>query len=262
MSYLHDKNKKNKKIKLTLVGFFLCGLVFFGSQEIKSFFAPAVSFASKTFYSLFSFEKRDKTKIYFLSKEKLYEENQELLRENLLLKNQEENKSLLESENQKLRNLFKNTETNTLTHVKRVGGQSLYGVVVLDRGEDFLLKEGDYLLGETGGVLGILKEVSPNSSKALLLYAPQGSSHTYFVPSTSLEFTGEGYSEGAVYAHIPHATNISIGDIVTLKNSPTLPVGKVAEIFSDEKDPFKKVLIRTQDTLKTSIFLYVSSPKN
>ena len=263
MSYLHDKNKKNKKIKLTLVGLFLMSFLFFSASEIKKLLSPSFTLASRRIDSFLSFESIRSWRVYFSSKESLQKENLKLTQENILLKKSSDEKDLLELENQKLRNIFKNYETHTaLTQVKTVGGQSLYGVVVLNRGGDFSFSVGDYLLGESGGVVGIIKEVREKSSKVLLLYATQDSSNSYLIPANSLEFSGEGYSEGALYALIPHTTAVSVGDIVTLKDSPTLPVGKVAEIFSNEKEPFKKILIRTQDTVKTSTFLYVSSPKN
>lgn len=255
MTYLQDK--RNRKLKYLKISFsvLLLGIIFFGMTLLSGIVSPLS-------VGIINFGKKIPERIglsalsdYTLTKSTLLEENR-------ALKLQLEKYSILSSENvvlteenSALRNILNSDiKEKNRTLVRIYDASSLYGTALVDAGKDKNISTGRYILGERGGLVGIVQEVYGDSSRVIFLDSDE-TERRFEVQGTSIAINAKGDSRGSLRSKIPRDLEIQNGQIVTLGNS--ILVGVVVDVSVDERNPYKTVLIRLFDNVQTSKYFYI-----
>jgi len=259
MTYLQDKKEKRKKISLIFLGLFVFILVIFFSDFLKKTFSPLIfgvtSGVRNTFVRDYGFLQ------YFKNKKNLESENK-ILKEKINSLEGEINQShLIKEENIRLNfSLGFKDESVNIKRVEKISNSSIYKTLTINKGVKDFVSMGDLLLGEKMGMIGRVIESYDSFSKVELLYADTLTLDYILIESGSqIEATGSG--RGALVSKVPNDLSVNIGAIVALKDNIKWVVGKVVEIKSDERDPYKTLFIKMQDNAEDANYFYIINAK-
>ena len=257
MTYLQDKKNKREKITKGFIILTLIAIILFGISGIQNKISPFVANFVKKGNIISSVFGDNKLIDYLKSKNKLVLENKVLNQKVSELETHRIETNIISIENNELRSVLNSGGTETKkTLVKAINDSGLYGTVVISAGKNKNVKSGDLLLGYRGGLIGFVQESYEDASLVRLADSGEEKFETLSLESNSILSTGFE-SRGVLYADVPRETEIAVGENIVLKNNPTVIVGTIAYVSRDEKDPFKKVLIRLLDQYKYSPYLYI-----
>lgn len=181
------------------------------------------------------------------SRKNLIEQNQRFKVEELLLREQLMQLSMLEQENQRLRSLLESPlrkETRKMVaEVIAVDSDPYTHQVVIDRGANDGVYEGQPVLDDQG-IVGQIQHVGTISSRVILM-----TDVTHAVPvrvsrnGIRMVASGTGQIDSLIHNFVPHSTDVKVGDVLVTsglggKYPEGYPVSTIVEINHDETRAF------------------------
>ena len=253
MNYLLDKRnqrKKNSKIALgavVLVILFLLRFFVFSTLSFvgQGVFRPVLVFGNSIG------EKIKSLGSYFVSKNSLYLQNEDLRFQISESAADRANYISIVDENNKMKEILgrKNEKTNMiLSAILSKPNQSPYDTLVVDIGKDKALKTGDTVFALGNVPIGRVDMVYDNSSK-VVLFSNVGEKTEVVVSGSSavagtnafLELVGRG--GGNFEMIMPKNSNLQKGDQVVLPGINPYTLAVVETVISDPRDPYTKILL-------------------
>ncbi len=194
----------------------------------------------------------------FISRTAIFEENEKLRRDNLLIQSRLEKYAELEAENRRLRGLLgsaeKVAEKVLIAELLAVDMDPFRRGILLNKGTVDGVSVGQSLI-DANGILGQVVHAGPLTSSALLITDP---SHALpvRVNRTGLRSvaTGVGPVNHLRLTHIPNNVDLRKGDLVVTSGlggrfPAGYPVGTVVRVERDAGQPFAEVDIRPSANL-------------
>ena len=204
---------------------------------------------------------RDWSEVQLQSREEMLEENERLNRENLVLKGRSQQMAALQAENVRLRALLASTamlrDDVLVAELLGVSPDPQRHQLVLNKGQLDGVFVGQPLI-DADGLMGQIVEVSPTTSRALLI-----TDATHSIPvqvnRNGVRAIAEGTgSLGALEVrHVSATTDIQVGDLLETSGlggrfPGGYPVAVVTEIERDPGQMFAHVLARPSAALDRS----------
>lgn len=178
---------------------------------------------------------------------------QELLKENSLLKDElnQNNQELvlydlLKKENDDLKNILNRNKLNQkliLSTVLLKPYLSPYDTLIIDVGSEDNVKVGDKVLADGNTYIGYIKEVYDNTSK-VVLYSSDGEKVNVLIGDSSIEKEAVGIGGGNFKVEVPREIGVSEGDSITIPSISTNIFGVVEKIEYKESDAFQTILFK------------------
>lgn len=261
MSYLLDRQKRNKKIRNIFIVIFIFAILFYFRAPI---FKNLSYFSQGVLRPVFIFSTNTKTRVnnfasYFSNKNKLFLEIENLKNENLNLKANLENTKSLEDENISLKELLgrSSTEYNyILATIIAKPLVSVFDTIILDIGEDKSLVVGDLVFGEGNIPIGKISEVYAKSSK-VTLFSNSGEKTSAIVSSKNISVDLIGRGGGNFEIILPRELVLEEGEVLLLPDLNNLVIAKVVSIISDERESYQKALLISPINIQELKFVQV-----
>jgi rod shape-determining protein MreC len=202
------------------------------------------------------------------SHQRLLDDNAKLTLQATLMSEQLQRMTFLQAENQRLRRLLNSpVKTNTrkvVAELMAVDNNPYSHQVVINKGALNGVYEGQAVLDENG-IVGQIMQVSSTNSRVLLI-----ADVTHAIPvrvarnNVRLVVSGTGSLDELDIQHVPHSTDLQIGDILLSSGLGKVfpegyPVATVTTIVRDETRPFAQVKakpIAQLDRLKYLLLLW------
>jgi rod shape-determining protein MreC len=195
------------------------------------------------------------------TRESLLLDNEQLRKEQLLLSSRLQKYEILETENQRLRNLLESSlklkERVLIAELLDVDMQPFRHTVLINKGEHEGVYDGQPIV-DADGIMGQIVHVGPFSSTVLLITDP-----SHYLPvqinrnGLRAIAVGTGQSHSLQLEYLPNNADIQQGDLIISSglggHFPSgYPVGVVAEIKLDPAEPFARVLVTPSAKLEQS----------
>ncbi len=259
MSYLLDKKIQRKKfLKILLCVFVLLILIYFRSGIFnKLSYASQVVFHPILVLGNNLGEKFSNAKAFFISKNSLYRQNEDLQSQ---LKGDEarmSNYNSILAENIQLKEILgrkKDKTSMVLGAILSKPNQSLYDTLVIDAGAKQGLQIGDMVFA-AGVPIGRVAEVYGSSSKIILFSSPGEKTQVVINKNVFMQVVGRG--GGNFEMVLPRDFTLAKGDQVVLPGLAPNLLGIVQTIISDPRDPFVKALLTSPVNVQELKFVEV-----
>ena len=205
------------------------------------------------------------------TQQQLLEENERLVRENVMLSEQIQQNNFLRQENEHLRALLGSVSEQgvrkMIAEVMAIDNNPYSHQLVINRGTLNGVYEGQPVLDEHG-VVGQVLHVATTNSRILLI-----SDITHAVPTRLLKnnvqliVSGTGNLTELTLEHVAHSTDIEVGDVLISSGLGNVfpqgyPVAEISEVIRDESRPFAYVKaspVAKLDRLKYLLLLWPES---
>ena len=148
----------------------------------------------------------------------------------------------LENQNQKLRELIdykegSNLDTTTLAAIIGRSADHWWHHIIVNKGTNDNVKEGDIATG-TGGLIGRVISVTPNSARVLLLSDPTSKIGARISRSRATGYIRGGAGAQATMQFFEKDPDVKVGDVLVTSSFSRLfpqdvPIGRVASIKLD-----------------------------
>lgn len=262
MSYLLDRKirrQKSFRIALAVVIFmvlfyFRAGIYHGFSYASHGIFRPVLAAGGSIG------EKIKNAETFFISKNSLAKENENLKSEIAGSEADRANYDSVVAENASLKEILgrKNEKTPmVLSAILAKPNQSPYDTLVVDAGEN-LIKTGDTVFALGNVPIGRVAETYPNSSK-VILFSNSGEKTQVVLGDKNIfmEITGRG--GGNFEMIIPRDFTLAKGDQVVLQGIVPYVVGVVETVISDPRDSFQKALLVSPVNIQELKFVEVQT---
>lgn len=223
---------------LFFVIFFIKGASGFVNKQVLYLTAPLFSLKNSLtgFFKeevAFFKEKKSLEKEILLLKEKLMEQESDILLSDTLKR-----------ENEELKSIFSNTEKRALIESTIISRHDFgdYNSLIIDAGSSDGVREGMPVTAYGNILMGYTAEVSENSSRVRLISFPGNEIAVYIEGVVSAVGVGAGGEN--IHVNLPQDINVEIGNRVSSVGRETLFVGFVEKIFKEPVDPFQKIFLR------------------
>ena len=120
---------------------------------------------------------------------------------------------------------------------------SPYDMLIIDRGTNHGIQEGDRVLGPGGMPMGVIESVFSASARALL-YSTPGKETESWIGEARIPVTLMGEGSGALSAVVAREAGIVAGDLVYAPGPGARAVGTVIAVDNDPSSPRSRVDIR------------------
>ena len=202
------------------------------------------------------------------SHQRLLEENKELILQATRMNEQLQRFAVLKAENAKLRELLgspvRKDVQKMVAELMAVDNNPFSHQIVIDKGAIHGVYEGQSVL-DNKGIVGQIMEVGTTTSRVLLI-----ADLTHAIPlriarnDVRLIATGSGQLDELYLEHVPHSSEIVVGDILISSGLGNVfpegyPVARITSIVRDESRPFaqvKAVPLAQLDRLKYMLLLW------
>ena len=207
------------------------------------------------------FEAADWLSDSFVTRQSLIAENGRLKQEHLLFNSKLQRYEILETENQRLRELlessFRLNDKVLIAELIEVQLQWFRRQIVINKGK----REGAYdgqPIVDAAGIMGQIIHVGPFSSTVLLITDPNHALPVQ-VNRNGLRAiaVGTGKDDRLILEHLPNNADIQLGDLIISSGlggrfPSGYPVGQIEKIVLDPGESFAKVTIRPSAHLSQS----------
>lgn len=205
------------------------------------------------------------------TQQQLLDENERLVRENVMLSEQIQQNNFLRQENEHLRALLGSVSEQgvrkMIAEVMAIDNNPYSHQLVINKGTLNGVYEGQPVLDEHG-VVGQVLHVATTNSRILLI-----SDITHAVPTRLLKnnvqliVSGTGNLTELTLEHVAHSTDVSVGDVLISSGLGNVfpegyPVATISEVIRDESRPFayvKATPVAKLDRLKYLLLLWPES---
>lgn len=202
------------------------------------------------------------------TRSQLLDENEKLVRKNVLLSEQIQQIAYLQQENEHLRALLGSVSRpgirKMVAEVMAIDNNPYSHQIVINKGTLNGVFEGQAVIDEHG-IVGQVLHVATTNSRVLLL-----SDITHAIPTrlqknnVQLIVSGTGSLNELTMEHVAHSTDVSSGDMLVSSGLGNVfpqgyPVAKVTHVLRDESRPFANVKARPiaqLDRLKYLLLLW------
>lgn len=205
------------------------------------------------------------------TQQQLLDENERLVRENVMLSEQIQQNNFLRQENEHLRALLGSVSEQgvrkMIAEVMAIDNNPYSHQLVINKGTLNGVYEGQAVLDEHG-VVGQVLHVATTNSRILLI-----SDITHAVPTRLLKnnvqliVSGTGNLTELTLEHVAHSTDVAVGDVLISSGLGNVfpegyPVATISEVIRDESRPFayvKATPVAKLDRLKYLLLLWPES---
>lgn len=198
----------------------------------------------------------------FLTRKMLLEENQRLRKEHLLLSSKLQRYSVLEEENNRLRELLESSmrlsERVLVAELVEVELEPFRQQVIINKGQRDGVYDGQPVV-DASGIMGQVIHVGPFSSTVLLITDPDHALPVQ-VNRNGLRAiaVGTGRDDQLLLEHLPTNSDIKQGDLVVSsglgRRFPRgYPVGTVTNVSLEPGEPFASVVVKPSAKLTQSL---------
>lgn len=205
------------------------------------------------------------------SHQRLLEENKELILQVTRMNEQLQRFAVLKAENAKLRELLgspvRKDVQKMVAELMAVDNNPFSHQIVIDKGAIHGVYEGQSVL-DNKGIVGQIMEVGTTTSRVLLI-----ADVTHAIPlriarnDVRLIATGSGQLDELYLEHVPHSSEIVVGDILISSGLGNVfpegyPVARITSIVRDESRPFAQVKAAPLAQLDRLKYLLLLWPEN
>lgn len=244
---LRDKkriNKKKKIIKYIIVFIIFFVLLNFG---LLGFLGNFFNFIGRPIWNTEKalINEIDESGHLWQNKKIVFKENILLKEENFYLKNLMINYSLLEKENNHLKEILgrlPSTDDYILANILAKPNSSPYDTLIIDIGLKDEIKENDNVFVNGDIPIGYVSRVYEKTS-LVSLYTNPGQETEGFIDDSNISVSLIGRGGGNFEMIIPMELSIGKGAVIYLPGQKSLALAKVEEVISSPSDPFKKVIL-------------------
>ena len=261
MSYLQDRKTKRKKtlniilgVLFLLILFYFRTSIFFGLSYFSStVFRPVLGLGNNVgskFSGLSSF---------FISKNSLLKENEDLKSQLLEKDASTSNYNALLDENEKMKEILGRKKDNTsmiLSAILEKPNQSPYDTLIIDVGANKNIKQGKVVFALGNIPIGHVSAVYPYSSK-VTLFSTWGEKTEVVVEDRDVFMSVTGRGGGNFEMIVPRDFVLGKGTTVILPGIIPYVVGIVETIISDPRDAFTKALLVSPVNIQELKFVQV-----
>jgi len=262
MIYLQKSNKrKNKKIIIAVVGV----AIFLFIAWLLMVKAPVFLTSTTHGIGWHLWQARifilDKTHVFFnffSSKSTLIAENDSLRSEIETLRGKLMNFEVLNVEHAKLLENYGRTltEKNILAAVLVRPPQTPYDTLILDVGSRLGISAGDIVYSAGGIALGTINDVTAGTAK-VVLFSNTNVETSAIIERNDLAVTLHGVGGGGFELQAPQETDILKGDTLIMPTLKSTIVGVVVDVESSVKSAFKRILIKSPESISHLRFVFV-----
>jgi cell shape-determining protein MreC len=261
MSYLLDKKIKQKKIVRIAAGvaallflFFFREAVFNGLSGVSQGVLHPVLVLGRGIG-----EKFGNLGSYFVSKNSLYRQNQDLQSKLNSDEARMMNYDSVVADNLNLKEVLgrKNEKTPmTLAAILSKPNQSPYDTLIIDAGQENGIKTGSTVFALGNIPIGRIVETYPNSAK-VVLFSNAGEKTTVNISGKNLSAELLGRGGGNFEMIMPKDFTLQAGDQIVLPGINSFVVAITETIISDPRDPFTKALLSSPVNVQALKFVQV-----
>ena len=195
----------------------------------------------------------------FHTKATLFNENKNLIEENLNIKLIMSDYQILKSENAELKEILgRIPEENNfiLGNIITKPNHSPYDTFIIDIGKDNEIKEGNVVYAVGNLPIGNISKVYDKTSLVSLYTNPKQKTEGFIIETNvSVELVGRG--GGNFEMIIPIDLQVEKGTIIYIPGSTSQVVAVVDDIISSPSDPFKKVILHSPINIQNLKFVEV-----
>lgn len=247
MSYLLDRKNKNKKIRnIFFIVLFLFIFVYFNSFIFNKIsylshliFKPTFVLGNNIKYRFENFSS------YFLSKENLLKENNNLKNEKNELLAKFSNYDYLKTENEELKKLLDREGEQKDFIVSAILAKpniSLFDSLIIDIGKDTGIKVGDLVFAYKNIPIGKISHIYENSSK-VVLFTNNKEETTGIIADKNIYVNLIGRGGGNFEIILPRDLILEKGSNIILPGINPYLLAKVETIISDPRDSSQRALL-------------------
>jgi cell shape-determining protein MreC len=250
---------KRKKIIKNLI--FLAAFLLLSALGIFSYFSGALHFIGKPIWKVENSISNGLDSIGYVvhTKSSIYNENENLLKENGDLKISMTDYNILKNENIKLKELLGRVPASkdlVLSNILTKPSYSPYDSIIVDIGSDSGILVGDKVYSDTLVPIGKIKVVYKDTSLVTLYSSPKEVTRAVIDGSnTSVELIGRG--GGNFEMTIPLELLFTKGAFVFLPNFQSEIIAVTEEIISTPSDPVKKILLSSPVNIQGLKWVFV-----
>lgn len=144
----------------------------------------------------------------------------------------------------------------TLAAVIAKPPHSIYDTLIIDGGASLGFVEGDIVYADGETPIGTIGRVMPNSAIVRLYSSPGERTEARLSPS-NVDITLVGRGGGNFSATVPHDVTVAEGAAVITKEIDGSIIGVFKKITSDERDPFKTLLLVSPTNINELAYVQV-----
>lgn len=137
-----------------------------------------------------------------------------------------------------------------LGHVIVSPNRSIYDTFTIDIGSDDGVYAGQKVYAFDSVVLGVISEVSSNTS-TVLLYSSHSKETVGFITGSDTAVTLIGRGSGEYEVRMPRDLSFSEGAVIVEQNIDTNTLAVIEKIVTDPRDPFQRLLAKTPINLQS-----------
>lgn len=204
-------------------------------------------------------EKFANLQIYFVSKNSLYAENENLKSQILESQNDRANYASVVAENASLKEILGRKDpriTVILAAILSKPNQSIYDTLLIDAGTNQGIKGGEKVFASENIPIGRVAVVYLNSSKVILFSSP-GEKTQAIIPDKNIFLELIGRSGGNFEMILPRDITLQKGDQVTMPGVNPYILAIAETTISDPRDPLNKALLRSPVNIQELKFVEV-----
>jgi len=221
-------------------------LVLFGSL-LQKFFSPAAHTVLDPIFKVSqNLLLKSKNLLSFLKpKSILIAENENLKTELLIKGTTLLDYEIIKRENEILKSLTNGeaTSTRVIAAVLKTPDQSPYDTILIDKGAEAGINEGDLVYAEPSIPIGLIEYLYKNSS-LVKLYSTPGESYDVYLGVQKISGKAVGRGGGNFEVILPHGSKVVEGDTVTLPGIMTEVFGLVESVMETQGGTFIRVLFK------------------
>mgnify|MGYP001581860918 CR=1 FL=1 len=183
----------------------------------------------------------------FRAKNSLVKENSDLREEISRMQAQVLDRNLLEERLQMIEESRGHLEDDNrvISTVISTPWRSPYDTLVIDRGEEVGIRQGDLVVYAGSSALGRIVEVYPSGAKIMLFSSPQEKELAVLIGESRIPAKSRGRGMGNFEAKMPQGSAISVGSDVLLVEDPSIILGVVGLVEEKDSTLLMRVLFRT-----------------
>ena len=184
---------------------------------------------------------------YFKSKQTLIDEKNELEQKLFLAGNLLASNSILQTENDSLKDLLGRKDTKQKTILASVlvkPPQVPYDSLIVDVGEDYQIKVGDKVMANANVYIGEVSEVLSHSAK-ITLYSTPGRKLSVVLGLNLVTAEAVGMGGGNFNIFLPREIEVKEGDVIVIPSITANVFGIVEKVNFKDRDSFQTVLFKS-----------------
>ena len=198
-----------------------------------------------------------------LTKQAVFHKNEILFQENKDLKNRMIDYSILEAENNHLKELLgRIPEKNSfiLANILTKPNNSPYDTIIIDTGNDNGLKEGSLVYADEKIPVGVVSSVYSNTS-LVSLYSNPGTITDAVMDGSNVNVELTGRGGGNFEMIVAKDLNLVVGGTVVIPGTNSAVLAIIDAVISSPSDPNQKVILHSPVNIQQQKWVLVKNKK-